>query len=159
MTAEVRSRSGSMASAREGLVRIIRTRLPIISSGALVPILRETWVSLWSAAVSLASRVMSCPVPSLSRFPAEKSWILRNRAFLRSLATLSPTLTESTLLHTAKPVPRIEIASIRMPVEMTTCCSPRRIPASMIRWVSLGIQRSVATVAASRSRAATERRQ
>ena len=40
---EVTSSSGSMVSARLGLVLNIRIRLPIISSGARVPMRREIW--------------------------------------------------------------------------------------------------------------------
>ena len=58
-----------MVSARLRSVLNIRIRLPIISSGARVPMRSEICTRRWTALVSLVRRTISCPVVKRSRLP------------------------------------------------------------------------------------------
>ena len=58
-----------MVSARLRLVLNIRIRLPIISSGARVPMRSETWKMRCTAPVSLDRRTISRPVVKRSMLP------------------------------------------------------------------------------------------
>ncbi len=58
-----------MVVARAGLVTNMRMMLPIIDSGARVPIRSETWVKRCTALASLVRRTISFPVENRSRLP------------------------------------------------------------------------------------------
>ena len=62
ITTEVTSSRGSMDNARLWLVLIIRIRLPIISSGARVPIRNEICTRRCTALESLVRRTINWPV-------------------------------------------------------------------------------------------------
>ncbi len=102
MTAEVRTRTGSMTRASRGLVRTIRIRLPSIRRGARVPILSEIMTTRWTALVSLVRRTRSEPVFRASRSAKEKVWIRVKRASRRSRAPPSAAGTDRRLFPTAR---------------------------------------------------------
>ena len=58
----VASNTGTIINANRLSVTNIKIRLPIISSGARVPMRKETCTMRWKAVVSLERRTMSCPV-------------------------------------------------------------------------------------------------
>jgi len=85
-----------MVSARLRLVLIIRIRLPIIKSGARVPMRSETWVKRWRVLASLGEADHHCPASfARSAVAIGKGLYLEESASRRSSATLSPTCTES----------------------------------------------------------------
>ncbi len=69
VTASVIASSGSMVSASLELVLNIKIRLPIISSGARVPMRSETCVRRCTALASLERRTSRLPVVKWSRLP------------------------------------------------------------------------------------------
>jgi hypothetical protein len=145
----VTASSGSIVRARRGLVRTISARLPSMRSGARVPMRRDTWVSVLSALTSLVRRTRSCPVPCRSRSAKDHPCTSRKSASRRSRATPSPARTEAALLPTAMTALRAEIASIAAAVRATAGRSRRRMPSSMMCWMSRGIARSRSTSAPS----------
>ena len=153
------SSSGSMVSARLGLVLTIRIMLPTISNGARVPIRSDIWVRVFRAATSLVRRTINCPVFCRSRLPNENVWILRKSASRRSRATLSPTCTDRMLLATAITVLRMDRPIIIREVWITTVWLCFSMPWLMMRSIRSGMDRSIMTSEDSRIRATVARLQ
>lgn len=151
--------TGTIAQARPGLVANISAIAPSMDSGARVPILRETWITRCTAAVSLARRTMSPPVEKRSMRACENPSSFTNTASRRSRATPSPTRIEALLLSTAAIMPVAEMPSMIAEVPSTTFMLFATTPSSMIRCTSRGMERSVTTIATSIAREKRDSRQ
>ncbi len=105
---------------------IIRIRLPIISSGARVPMRSETWTKRWTALMSLVRRTISSPgLQAVEVAERERLDLEEERLAQVACHALAHLDREVMLLPTAITAESAEMPSMIRPVWTTTAWSWR----------------------------------